>query len=267
MLGEEYILIVLGLGLIIGILSAIAGLGGGILIIPASIFILGFSPKEAIVISLFVMTFLTVSATLRYIKQRKVNYKLGLLYNILDLPGVILGAFLTLMLLGNALIIICGTLIIFLSIVLFLKKDPKYEDTDPESCKELPKFQVNNLYLASISSFSGGFVSGLVGLGGGTTDTTSMILLGLDPKVAAGTSEFGMAFTSTFGFLVHFLLGTYTGAWIWPLLMGLGAMIGAQIGPLISNKLDGNSVQKLLAAFAFYTGILMYLSIFGIGWV
>jgi uncharacterized membrane protein YfcA len=125
---------------------------------------------------------------------------------------------------------------------------------------------VNNPVIASFSSFAGGFVSGLGGVGGGTADTTTMILLGLDPKKAAATSQFAMVFTSVFGVIVHILFRTYTGIFIWPAIMTLGAIIGAQVGVSLCSKIHSNIIRKLLAVLAFYTGILLILLMFNIGW-
>ena len=273
-LGEEFIFLAIPIGLFIGIICSIVGLGGGILIIPTSIFILGFDPKSAIVVSLFSMTGLTISASISYMKKRMVNYRLAMLYNIWDVPGVIVGGLITIVIASNFLAGICGATIILLAILLFRKdtshfseaKDSNNQNSDDKKEQAKSKLDINNPYIASFSSFSGGFITGLVGLGGGTADTTSMILLGMDPKKAAATSEFAMASTAFFGVLIHFLIGTYTGSFIWPIFMSIGTIIGAQIGTYLSTRIDSTIVRKLLACLAAYTGILLILLMFGLGW-
>ena len=283
-LSEEFVLIGLFLGLGIGVVASIVGLGGGILIIPASIFLLGFDPKSAIVVSLFAMTGLTISASISYMYKRMVNYRLAMLYNLWDIPGVIVGGMITIYIAGNILAGVCGSIIVFMAILLYRKKtDPhasienakkidvdfsKSENTEGliEEKKDKSKLEVNNPYIASLSSFSGGLITGLAGLGGGTADTTSMILLGMEPKKAAATSEFAMASTSFFGVFTHLLIGTYTGSLMWPIFICIGTVIGAQIGAYLSTKLDNTLIRKILAGLAFYTGILLILLMFGIGW-
>jgi uncharacterized membrane protein YfcA len=129
------------------------------------------------------------------------------------------------------------------------------------------KLGISNPAFASLSSFAGGFISGLGGIGGGTADTTTMILLGIDPKEAAATSEFAMVFTSVFGVIVHILLGTYSGSFIWPAMMAMGGIIGAQIGIILSTKIESKVIRRILAVFAFYTGVLLILLMFDIGWI
>ncbi|MFW9784102.1 MAG: sulfite exporter TauE/SafE family protein, partial [Candidatus Heimdallarchaeota archaeon] len=131
-LGEEFVILALILGILIGTISALIGIGGGILFIPASIFIFGFSLKEAIVISLFSMTGLNISASIRYIKMKLVNYRLATLYNVWDLPGVFIGAWVTSIITHNVLSGICGVIIITLSIMLFRKNNQYKLEKNPK---------------------------------------------------------------------------------------------------------------------------------------
>jgi uncharacterized membrane protein YfcA len=278
-LGEEFIALALIFGILIGTISSIVGIGGGILFIPISIFIFGFSLKDAVVISLFSMTGLNVSASIRYMRMKLINYRLATLYNIWDLPGVVVGAWVTTLITQNILSGICGALIISLSIILFRKNNNhklegestpvlKNEKNNITKSKLNHKLNVgvNNPVIASFSSFSGGFISGLGGVGGGTADTTTMILLGLDPKEAAATSQFAMVFTSVFGVIIHIIFGTYSGSFLWPTIMTLGGIIGAQIGAYLCSKIHSRIIRKLLAVFALYTGVLLILLMFNIGW-
>ncbi|MFX1455628.1 MAG: sulfite exporter TauE/SafE family protein [Promethearchaeota archaeon] len=278
-LGEEFIALTIIFGILIGTISSIVGIGGGILFIPTSIFIFGFPLKDAVVISLFSMTGLNISATFRYIRMKLINYRLAMLYNAWDLPGVIIGAWVTSIITQNLLAGFCGALIILLSIVLFRRKKRNNQENNTNINNENEvnnknksdkskrgKFGVNNTLFASLSSFSGGFISGLGGIGGGTADTTTMILLGVKTKVAAATSQFAMVFTSVFGVIVHVLFGTYTGSLLWPLMMTLGGIIGAQIGTLLISRTRSRIIRKILAVFAFYTGVLLILLMFDIRW-
>ncbi len=273
-LGEEFVFLALILGVLIGTICSIVGLGGGILIIPISIFILGFDTKSAIVISLFSMTGLTISSSISYMKKKMVNYRIAILYNIWDIPGVLFGGIITIFVAGNILAGICGSIIILLAILLFRKDTSNFIKATDENNKNLDnhkkttksKLEINNIYLASFSSFSGGLITGLVGLGGGTADTTSMILLGMDPKKAAATSEFALVSTAFFGVLIHLLIGTYTGPLSWPIFMSIGTIIGAQIGSYLSKMIDSTIIRKILACLATCSGLLLILVMFGIGW-
>lgn len=83
------------IGIIVGIIASMVGLGGGFLIVPILILIFQLAPKNAIAISLVAITGTTISATISYIRQKRIDFKLGLLYDFLDIPGIIFGAYLT----------------------------------------------------------------------------------------------------------------------------------------------------------------------------
>ena len=77
----EYILLLI-LGLLAGTIGSLVGLGGGIIIVPALLF-LGFqphlldevTPQMAAGTSLLVIIFTGLSSTIAYYKQKKVDYK------------------------------------------------------------------------------------------------------------------------------------------------------------------------------------------------
>lgn len=287
LIGDEFAFLAIFFGLGIGIIASMVGLGGGILIIPTFIFIFGFPVKDSIVISLFFMTGTVISASIRYMKFKLVNYRLALLYSIWDVPGVIVGGLITLVVTNNILACLCGLVIMILSILLFRRKEievsTQHISKNNESINVLPKNsndrlkstttikgkkkRVESFAFASFSSFSGGLISGLVGLGGGTVDTTSMILLDLEPKEAAATGTLGNIVSPFSGLVVHLLLGSYTSSWLWPILGTLGGIVGAQIGVYLTSRVKGNVIRKILACLAFYTGILMIFSFFGISWI
>ena len=281
----------------IGVISALIGISGGMLLIPALLFLFRFSMVDAIFMSLIGMAGLTISAALSYMKGRFVNYNLAAVYSILDYPGVILGGILASFLFENALAGLCGLIMIMLGIKLFRtrnkhksveisgeileSRDTKDEKNPSMAEKETmetngggkdkqykyEKLGVDNLKVVAFSSFSGGVIAGMLGLGGGTIETSSMLLAGVDPKTAAGTSELSMSFTATFAVGFHLFLGNFNGVFIWPFLTCMGTVIGAQFGGLICKRIKGHSVQTLFSVIVVYAGILMLLMVFDIGWI
>ncbi len=76
------IFVPLGLGFFVGVLSAVMGVGGGFIMVPAMIYLLGMSPSLVVGTSLFQITFVTFNATLL---QSGVNQSVDLL-----LAGILL---------------------------------------------------------------------------------------------------------------------------------------------------------------------------------
>lgn len=67
------------IGLAAGILSGLIGVGGGIIIVPALVFFLGLSQKEASGTSLFILSMPVVAlGVMNYWKAGQVNWKYGI---------------------------------------------------------------------------------------------------------------------------------------------------------------------------------------------
>jgi uncharacterized membrane protein YfcA len=81
------------IGIIAGILSGMFGLGGGIIIVPALIYLCGFSQLKAQGTSLAIMLPpVGIAAFIQYYKQGQVDVKAGILICIFLVIGSIFGA-------------------------------------------------------------------------------------------------------------------------------------------------------------------------------
>lgn len=86
------------LGFFIGIIASMLGIGGGVFVVPVlQLLPLGvdFYPTLAAGTSLTMISFKALSSTYGYAKQRRIDYKVGLLLAITAIPGSFAGAFLT----------------------------------------------------------------------------------------------------------------------------------------------------------------------------
>ncbi len=87
------LLILIAIGLIAGIFSGIVGLGGGIIIIPALIYLLGLTQKEAQGTSLALMLPpIGLLAAINYYKAGAINLKYALVIALAFLIGGYLGS-------------------------------------------------------------------------------------------------------------------------------------------------------------------------------
>jgi uncharacterized membrane protein YfcA len=266
-------LLVFVFGFVVGVPSAMVGLGGGIIIVPALIVLFQIPAQNAIAISLVAITGTTVSATIGYIRTKQVDYRLGLLYDILDVPGIVLGAYLTTFLPGNILAGICGVFILFITIFLLRTKRKteapisipgesstrEWNRTVTDHKGRAVTYALRNPLLALASSFVGGLVTGLAGLGGGITDVSSMILLGIPTHIAVASAEFAMAITNGVGVITHGLLNNLLLEYAIPIT--IGTIIGAQIGVVLGRRVKGKTIRNLLALLAIISALrLIYFS-------
>jgi len=93
----QTILILVVIGLLAGILSGFVGVGGGIIIVPALVFMLGLTQHQAQGTSLFVLSFpVVILATMNYWKTGNVNWKFGLIIALTFVVGGYIGSKLSL---------------------------------------------------------------------------------------------------------------------------------------------------------------------------
>jgi uncharacterized membrane protein YfcA len=267
-------LLVLILGFTVGVPSSMVGLGGGFIVVPVLILFFQLPANNAIAISLVAICGTTFSSTLGYIRQRRVDYKLGLFYDILDVPGIVLGAYITTLLPQNVLAGICGVFIIFISVLLirnkgksFSGKNPKANDANMEWTRNgidseghAFRYTLRSPPMALASSFLGGLITGLSGLGGGITDVSTMILLGVPAQIAVATSEFAMAVTNGAGVVAHSLLNNVLIEYALPIT--IGTIIGAQVGCSLAKRVKGKAIRKILSLIAIFAGLRLIYSFF-----
>ena len=112
----QTILILAATGLMAGILSGFVGVGGGIIIVPSLVFLLGMSQHSAQGTSLFVLCLPVVFlALLNYWKEGQVNWKFGLIIAITFFVGGFVGSKLSLKLSPSLVQIIFGLIMAYVS--------------------------------------------------------------------------------------------------------------------------------------------------------
>src|SRR4030043_1741858 len=117
------ILFLLVLGFIMSIIANSLGIEGGIIFVPVFVLALGLTAQEAAGISLPTMIFGLSSGSIRYVWQKRIYYKLGLVFCAATVPGAILGAWMTLFITSNSLKLLLGILVVALAILMHGKKE------------------------------------------------------------------------------------------------------------------------------------------------
>lgn len=118
----ENILFVI-IGIIAGILSGLFGIGGGIIIVPALVFLCGFSQLKAQGTSLAILLPpVGILAFLDYYKRGEVNVKAGILICVFLVIGSVFGAKISQLLPVNVLRRVFGVLMLLISVKLIFSK-------------------------------------------------------------------------------------------------------------------------------------------------
>jgi uncharacterized membrane protein YfcA len=100
----------------IGWVASMVGVGGGIFMVPLLVFLnLVGSTQEAVGTSLAAIVFNSISSTIAYSRQKKIDYKFALALLPAALVGAWLGAFLTEFISSEELAIAFGVLLLYVS--------------------------------------------------------------------------------------------------------------------------------------------------------
>ena len=264
----EFILLVV-IALFAGLIGSLVGLGGGVVLVPATLYIglnLGMipdiTPQKVVGLSVVMMIFTGLASTLSYMKSKTVDYKSGFIFFIGSIPGTILGAWVNKGLDLPSFNLYFGILLIILSIILlvrdklkpvkwFVKNGMQQEFTDSEGKTFVYGYPI---WFAITLTFGIGFASGLFGIGGGSMIVPAMIILFLfPPHVAVATSMFMVFLTSIVNSASHIVLGHVP--WLYTIPVIPGAYIGAKLGAALNKKIKSDTLVLVLRIILLLLGI------------
>ncbi len=232
---------VLGLGL--GILGTLVGVGGGFLLAPL---LLLFYPHERATLlsatSLAVVFLNAAAGTVAYARLHRIDYRIGILFAVAGAPGSILGALASSLVPRGMFDTLFGFVLVTLGIFLFSRtRTPRGDEAPPEV----------DVRLGAALSFGVGFLSSILGIGGGIVHVPLLIeVFGYPPHIAAATSTFILAAMSATGTLTNLAAGQLQGGFLRVAILGVGALAGAQIGAHYSARVPGRLMVRILAILA-----------------
>ena len=175
-----------------GIIGALVGLGGGVILVPVVLFLgntLGLieniTPQTVVGLSVIMMIFIGISSTVSYMKSKTVHFKTGLIFFAGSVPGAILGAWInkgldlpSFNLYFGILLIIIATILIFRDrlkpVRWFVEHGTQFEYIDAQGKKYIYGYPI---WFAIGLTFVVGGMSGLFGIGGGSILVPAMLIL------------------------------------------------------------------------------------------
>ena len=117
------IIILVIIGLLSGVLSGVLGVGGGIIVIPALVFVLGLSQHEAQGTSLaFMLPPIGVLAAWNYWKEGNVNWKFAVILSLTFFVGAYFGSLVSIHISEKILQKIFGGLMLIAAIKMIISK-------------------------------------------------------------------------------------------------------------------------------------------------
>ncbi|MDO8688827.1 MAG: sulfite exporter TauE/SafE family protein [Dehalococcoidia bacterium] len=260
-------------GLAVGAYGTLVGLGGGFVIVPVMLLVFHTTPQEAAGTSLAVVFFNALSGSFSYIRQKRVDFKSGIKFALATVPGAIIGAQVSTYLSSNIFSLIFGLLMLTVSVLLIWKPEARrsqiaYTQEAPAKGRVTRRLidGAGTVFVYSFNertgiaiSFFVGFLSSILGIGGGIVHVPALIhLFSFPAHIATATSHFILVISTGVGAASHLWLGQVL---IGPAIaMAIGAVIGAQLGAALSRRLHGVLIVRLLSVALLATGIRLILS-------
>jgi uncharacterized membrane protein YfcA len=252
-------LLLLAIGLGVGAFGTLIGAGGGFILTPILLLLYPHDSAQTLTaISLRAVFFNAASGTTAYARQRRIDYRSGLVFALATLPGAIAGALVVGAVSRHVFDAIMGAVLMLLaSWLLFGERWPlpqprhhlEHRDLVDRS-GEAYSYDVP-VRRGAFYSLGVGFLSSFLGIGGGVIHVPLLVrALGFPTHLATATSHFVLAIMAGTGTITHIFLGSFKrGHGVRrALALSVGVVAGAQIGAHISLRLRGAVIQWLLAA-------------------
>lgn len=237
------------LGILVGLLGALLGIGGGMVIVPLLVFAWDYEPQLAIGTSVLVVLMNAVSGTWGYIRQKKVCVDAALKFAVATIPGAFLGSYAAEYLQGRLFYLVFGAFFVLAAINMYRKAS---KNAAGKTAGVVP--EVYNWKLGVLCSVGVGFLASILGIGGGIVHVPFMVyVLNFPVHVAIATSTCILAVSSLAGLVSHAMLGHIV--WISGLAIGAGAFVGAQGGVALAQRLQSGILMKLASVLVLITGI------------
>lgn len=247
-------------GAVAGCLGALLGIGGGVFLIPFLNVVLGLDIRSAAGISL--MTVIATSSVVATGSANRsvINLRLGILLQIPAVAGGLLGAETVELLSRHTLYMIFATVTGGVSLLMLTRLERRNVILDAsvvpgplggryyekESGREVV-YQVRRLPAALGISFSGGILSGLLGIGGGILQVPALnAWCGVPMRAAAALTAAVIGITALGSAPIYYARGRI----IAPIAAAavLGVLAGSRVGMWMSPRARAKWLKLLMAA-------------------
>jgi len=236
------------LSLLIGLSLGLLGGGGSILTVPILVYVLGLDPKNAIATSLFVVGATSSVAVVSHARGGRVQWRTGLLFGLAGMVGAFGGGKVAHFVPGGLLLLAFAVMMLVTAGAMMRgRKDNGEEQAAPTS---LPMAKV--LGQGALV----GFITGLIGAGGGFVVVPALVLLGgLPMRVAVGTSLLVITMNSLSAFVGY--IGHVEIDWTLALIVSGCAILGSLVGGRLAARVPQQTLRQVFAWFVVVMGVFM----------
>jgi len=228
-------ILLIALIFIFTIFTSLGGLGAAFIIIP-TLLLFNYSIVLASIMGLVFNFVNTFTSSIRHARHNVIVYQLSVPIILASLIGAPVGALFVNILPASVLKLIFGMTIVILGLNI-IRKSVTNTPTQVED-SELLTIPIQYSLLVG---FLVGFVSGLLGIGGGAIVLPLFLYFGLETKKAAGTTSFIVVFSSFIGIISKLLLNNYE----FDLTLLIAGLIASIFGAIIGTYLMHFKIKQI----------------------
>jgi uncharacterized membrane protein YfcA len=270
----EFALVSFAISVFAGVLGALLGLGGGIIVIPALTLLLGIDIRYAIGASIVSVIATSSGAAVAYVRERMTNLRVAMMLEIGTTTGALSGAYLSGLIGGRWLYVIFGLVMGYSAVMMFPRRGRREGDDgrpapvadflrlsssyyDEAAGREIA-YRVVRARVGLGLMYIAGMISGLLGIGSGSLKVPAMDLaMRLPIKVSAATSNFMIGVTAAASAGVYFARGDIDPFVAAP--VAAGVLVGATVGSRLLGRLRSRTVRILFIIVLVWISVQMLL--------
>ena len=246
------------LGFFTGLLGAITGIGGGVLLSPILALHFGIPIRQAIGTSLVAVITTSAASSSVHLQRHTTDIRLGMTLELATALGAAVTAYLVAYFNRNALEGLFAGFLLYSAITILrrggkIKPEDEADEPPVRSNGEvvIPPYEPQRYPLGLGASLVAGALSGLLGIGGGPIKVPVMyIFMNVPLMVATATSNFMIGVTAAASAIVYYRRGDILVQYAAPLAVGVfvGSLLGARLAP----RIHARYVVYLLVAIMIY---------------
>ena len=258
-----------------GGLGSMCGLGGGIFLVPLFSVLLGVPLKAAIAASAVCVVVNSLTGANIYLRQKMVNVRLALALQITTAIGALIGGLLVVFA-PERLLQFVFALVLYIMIFFMLRPTPilkaDADGADPflfrgayfdPSLSEVVTYLPRRVRLGMGMSGLAGFISGMLGVGGGPIKVPLMNgVMRLPVKAAVATSTYMVGMTASVSALIYYSSGLVDTRVAVPAVLGI--LLGAQGGSRLGSHAPAEFIRRVLIVILVALATVMLVEAIGL---
>jgi Predicted permeases len=228
-----------------GLLGALTGLGGGLVVVPMLTIVFHVDLRYAIGASLISVIATSSGASAAYVREGYTNVRVGIFLEVATTVGALLGATIATFIPTSALAVLFGLVLLYTAYRSFQGHEEHSIDLAPDplavrlrlnstypTATGMQAYSVHGVKAGFGLMFGAGILSALLGIGSGVVKVLAMDrTMKLPFKVSTTTSNFMIGVTAAASAGVYLHRGYIEPVLAFPVMLGVlaGALLGARI--------------------------------------